>query len=82
MNKSMKSTMGSPKKGVGFFIDKSSTSSPTKASPKKSIAFSDNQTDMMSTSNISKMSPTMDFEANYMSKMLGTQAGLGVKGIL
>lgn len=38
----MNKSSGSPSKGVGFaFQDKSSISSPTKASPKKSFAFSD-----------------------------------------
>lgn len=69
---------GSPQKGVGFnFQDKSSISSPTKASPKKSFAFSESATDVMSVSLASKSSPV---KGGFLAMMLG--GGQGVKGIL
>ena len=68
----------SPTKGGGVnFQDKSSTSSPTKASPKKSFAFSDTNTDVMSISMGSKTSP---IKGGFLAMMLG--GGQGVRGIL
>ena len=68
----------SPQKGTGVnFQDKSSISSPTKASPKKSFAFSESATDVMSVSMASKSSPV---KGGFLSMMLG--GGQGIKGIL
>lgn len=64
-----RSGANSPTKTGGVnFQDKSSTSSPTKASPKKSFAFSDTQTDVMSVSMGSKSSP---IKGGFLAMMLG-----------
>lgn len=58
-------------------MDKSSTSSPTKASPKKSMAFSESATDVMSVSMASRSSPA---KGGFLSTIMG--GGQGIKGIL
>lgn len=74
----MNKSTGSPQKGMSVaFQDKSSISSPTKASPKKSFAFSESATDMMSVSMASKASP---MKGGFLQMMLG--GGQGIKGIL